>query len=356
MKTGRSSMKWIIFVVSFLVLCWTAGDVVAAPANWIRSDGGLTLTSSAVTVPRLFSFDGAVYVNDDSGLYVQLYNIPCFGWQQVTVPAGVHFFRPIGNHLYGAGSDIWWVGHGESATVPAWQKVSSTGVPTGGLIRPQAIFQGQLYAVVITTAGTFDIYRTPDIGKTSMAWTQVVSAGFGDPLNHELGCLIEYNNKLIAVTTNTRTDPNASFGHQSYYGTGIEVWESSSGNAGTWVQVNVDGFGTEVTPPGDTTPIRTNQDFGSAVVYNGYLYVGTKAHWYRGEVWRYDGNGLGGWKNVTPDGMCHGMIGCGGPSRAEDMVIYNDLLYLAEGVASGNLETFDGTTWTVVDNVQDIVR
>jgi len=353
MKTGRLYVNWVVFMTWALLLFCTAGSIGAAPPNWIRSDEGLTLTSSSAYAPNLFSFDRWVYVDSDEGLYVQLYNNPCFGWQQVTVPPGSGSFKPLGDYLFATGgSDLWWVRLGDDATLPTWNKVSSTGLPTGAIISPQAIFNGHLYAWVVTTYGTFDIYRTPDIGKTSMAWNQVVSAGFGDPLNHELGCLIEYNNKLIAVTTNTRTDPMQSFGDYNYYGTGVEVWESPSGDAGTWVQVNVDGFGTEtVIPDGAPITIRTNQDFGSVAVYSGYLYVGTKAHtWHSGEVWQYNGTGLGGWTNVTPEGMCSAGIGLGclGPSRANAMIVYDNLLYLAEGVSTGNLEAFDGTTWTIV--------
>jgi hypothetical protein len=340
------------------LLFFTPRGVGATPANWIRSDEGLTLTSSQSDNPHLFSFDRWVYVRSplDKVLYVQLYNSPCFGWQQVTVPAGSEFFKPVGDYLYAIGSDLWWVGLGGDATLPTWTKVSSTGLPAGSTIRPQAVFQGQLYAEVVTAPGTFDIYRTPDIGKPSMAWTQVVSAGFGHPFNHHLGGLIEYKNgnknTLIAITDNTRTDPSKSFGDPRYYGPGIQVWESSTGDLGSWTQVNEDGFGTTATAKymNDQNQevqitVWSNQDFGSAAVYNDYLYVGTKAHWHRGEVWRYNGTG---WTDVTPDGMCAGMIGCGGPSRATDMVEYNGLLYLAEGIATGNLETYDGTTWTIV--------
>lgn len=327
----------------------------AVPADWVRGDQGLTLTSSSAWAPELLAFDHRVYVVSDGTLFVQLYNTPCFGWRQVTVPAGSEYFKPVGEYLYAIGSNLWWIGTGDDITLPTWTEVSSIGLPAGAVPRLQAIFNAHLYATVSNTSGTFDVYRTPDIGKASMTWTKVVAAGFGDPLNHELGTLIEYNNHLVAVTTNTRTDPMQSFGDQRYYGTGIEVWESLSGDMDSWSQVNEDGFGTEETVPDPSDPadptatmvVRTNQDFGSAMVYGGHLYIGTLAHWHSGEVWRYDGSG---WINVTPDGMCAGMImiGCGGPSRARDMVVYNGLLYLAEGVSTGNLETFDGATWTIV--------
>ena len=319
-------MKIILAGCILLFLCM--GSVTAAPlANWYRSDEGLSLSSGSTSAPNLFTFDNRVYVSDSSGLYVQLYNTPCFGWDQVTnVPTGAGSFRVIGDYLYasGSGSGLWWVGKGDYPTSPTWHAVTSTGIPSGAIIHPRVEFGGNLYADVVATYGAFDIYRTPDAGKSSMAWTKVVSNGFGDVNNTELGCMIGYNNKLLAVTTNTRTDPSASFGDDRYYGTGIEVWESPTGNSASWTQVNQDGFGTQVSvhqTDGSDVMRRTNQDLGSAAVYNGYLYVGTLAHWNRGEVWRYNGAGLSGWTDVTPDGLCAGSFGCGGPSRAAAMVI-----------------------------------
>jgi hypothetical protein len=347
------SLKEVILLGCILLCCGVINVSADPPANWYRSDEGLTLTSSSSTIPEIFCFDGRVYVNSDSGLFVQLYNNPCFGWKQVTTaPAGAGSFKPVGDYLYASGTSLWWIGHGDSNTNPTWNLVTSTGTPAGATILPKTIFNGQLYAAVVSTAGSFDIYRTPDIGSTSMTWTKVVSDGFGDPLNHDLGCLIVYNSKIIAVTTNTRTLYSAWFGDYNYYGSGIEVWESATGNSGSWTQINTDGFGTEGSVPlggGSYLTVRTNQDFGSAAVYNGYLYVGTLAHtWHRGEVWRYSGTGLSGWTDVTPDGMCSGMIGCGGPSRAAAMTVYDGLLYLGEGVATGNLEAYNGTSWSVV--------
>lgn len=352
-KQHVSYVKLIIAGCIFLIL--GAGSATAdPPVNWYRSDEGLSLSSGSTSAPNLFTFDNRVYASDSGGLYVQLYNTPCFGWDQVTnVPTGAGSFRQVGDYLYasGSGSSLWWVGKGSYPTIPTWHAVTSTGIFYGAVIHPEAMFGGQLYAAVFPGTGTFDIYRTPDVGKSSMAWTKVVSNGFGDSNNHELGSLIEYNSKLLAVTTNTRTDPSASFGDDRYYGTGIEVWESATGDLGTWNQVNQDGFGTEVLvhqSDGSDVMRRTNQDMGSAAVYNGYLYIGTLAHWNRGEVWRYNGTVLVGWTDVTPDGLCAGSYGCGGPSRAAAMAVYNNLLYLGEGVSTGNLETYDGTTWTIV--------
>ncbi len=373
MKTGRLYVIWVIFVALISIVC--VGSARAVPANWLRSDEGLTFIPNSQTPPRLFTFDGRVYVYDydNTALYVQLYNAPCFGWQQVTLPSdwqpvpmevnGVYYpIKPVGDYLYASGSDasgngLWWAGLGYAATLPIWNKVSSTGLPPGAIIRPWVVFNNQLYAEVVTTPYTFDIYRTSDIGKTSMNWTQVVSAGFGDGLNHIVGSMIQYMNYLILVTSDRRTNPADSFGIVSSYGPGILVYESPTGDLNSWEQVNQAGFGSV---EADGTP--KNPDCGSTAVYNGYLYVGTLGH-NGGEVWRYDGTGLNGWTKVLPNGtplMCYSppppgvvIFGCG-PSRAMDLVEYNGLLYLAEGYPTGYLDMFDGTTWTKVLSVCDL--
>ncbi len=118
--------------------------------------------------------------------------------------------------------------------------------------------------------------------------------------------------------------------------------ESSTGDNGNWNQINKDGFGTELLDDNGNA-FRTNQDFGSGAIYNGYLYIGTLAH-FGGQVWRYDGTGLNGWKDVTPNTMGVGK----GPSRAMSMTVYQNYLYLGEGYPTGNLDKFDGSNWEIV--------
>lgn len=323
----------------------------AAPANWVQmNNDGFFGYAPTDTSTELFVFGSELYAYDDHGLYKMKLD-PCLEWLQLSVPVspGGWSFHPLGSVLYlsGGPNQLWMIGEGEAFTGSSWKTVASNGLASGSAVVPMALFKGQIYAAVYPpTKSTFEIWRSPDIGKTTMTWTKAVSDGFGDPQNHGLGFVAVYNSRLIAATTMTRT---SLFGDPGGFGTGIEIWESVTGDPGSWVQVNEDGFGTEtamVGPTGSSLPFRTNQDVGGWAVYKGYLYVGTKSH-YGAEVWRYDGTGLNGWTDVTPSWAGVSQL-MSSPGRIMAMAVFDGHLYLAEGFSTGNLAKYDGTTWTTV--------
>jgi hypothetical protein len=229
--------------------------------------------------------------------------------------------------------------------------VTSNGLPGGASPLPMTVFKCRLYGVYHTSSGTFEIWRSADIGKTVMNWVRVVQNSFGDPTNNkDVDIMAVFNNHIYAGTM-TR-DPSGSFGDPSTYGDGVEIWESSSGDLGTWTQVNDDGFGTETTVSGNT--FRTNQDIGSWAVYKPcnqqqkYLYIGTLAH-FGAQVWRYDGTGKTGWTNVSPPwAPGPGVIQIGTPTfRFTDMIVFQGCLYVTEGFPSAQLDKYDGTNWSI---------
>jgi hypothetical protein len=341
---------------------------------WMRVDGGLPLYTNT-GIPLLFTFDqkllcvvGATNPEVPPGLFAMS---PHLDWYQSGGPVGgariFHSFTVITGtsplktteYLYATDADkLWFVEEGKTLDWRNWTSVSSSGLTiTKGPKRPRfivplAVFKANLYAAVYKgnpyknpgINETFNIYRSPDIGKPQMRWSPVVSNGFGDPQNnHRIGTLIPFKNRILAITSHTHT---GSPGDYQYYGRGIEVWESPAGNPGTWNQINIDGFGTEATI-NDVT-VRTNQQMGCALVYNNILYVETSAHYHGGQVWSYDGTGLNGWKEVTPDSMKGGNTISGDPPiRASDMVKFGKDLYLAEGFPTSNLDTYNGTAWSV---------
>jgi hypothetical protein len=69
-------------------------------------------------------------------------------------------------------------------------------------------------------------------------------------------------------------------------GDGCEVWYSPNGNAGSWTQINSDGFGDP-----------QNAVCGALGEFQGALCVGTVNH-QAAQLWRYDGSS---WTNVSPD-------------------------------------------------------
>ncbi len=361
MKTGRLYVNWVVFMTWILLLLCNLGSAGAVPPNWIHSDDGLPAVSALSTnvYPKFFLFSNHVYLfpTDAPDLYVQLYNEPCFGWQKRIIPSGTAVMKPVGDYLFAVGGgcyDLWWIDKDVPFSQEAWNKVTISGsdlpscissITTPYLI-PLTSFNGQIYARLAYLPNcpsgpcyyTFDIYRSADIGQTNMTWEKVVSEGFGDPQNHVLGYMGVFKNKLIAITGNTY---NGLFGDTSQYLRGIQVWESQTGDWGTWKQVNEDGFGTKVGNVG------ANCEFGAATEYYGYFYVGTQSQ-FGAEIWRYDGSGMTtGWTNVTPPTL--GMPTPQGAGRVMDMAVFNDLLYVAEGYPTANLDSYDGTTWTVVE-------
>jgi len=279
----------------------------------------------------------------------------CISWSSLATPGSASYAYTVVNgilYAYGAGNELWQVASGASlgAFSSSWQPVVSfySSTPTWGLmaIGPQPLgwFGNHVYGA-LRSASSFDVYRSPDSGSQYMTWELVASNGFGDAKNRNIAFILQYNGKVVAGTTETRS---SMFGDPSGFGTGVEIWESSTGASGSWTQVSADGFGTETTIVGSSTTLRTNQDIGSAEVFGGYLWVGTKSH-YGAEVWRYGGGGTAGWTNMTPSwaGVCD--LGCG-PGRNEAMAVFQGQLYLGEGYPTGNLATTTGSSWTIEVN------
>lgn len=326
------------------------------PTNWVQvNEGGFGYppSSSAQGGTGLFTFGGHLYAYNEHGLF-RMDNLVCRVWEKVFTPADS--FRPLGDYLYCMGlKDLWWIKQGEEFSNVNWKQVTSQGLPGGANPWPMTVFKNELYGTYhhydsTTGTKTFEIWRSKDIGKTMINWQPVVTNSFDDPQNNkDVDFMGVFNGKIYAGTTTLE----GSFGSPQP-AAGVEIWESPTGGPGTWSQINIDGFGTEITLMPQNQKIRTNHVIGSWTVYKGpnqlqeYLYVGTKSHW-GAEVWQYDGKGKSGWKNVTSPwaGPSPTPIGSS-PGRNESMTIFQDNLYLAEGYPTGNLAKYDGTNWSVV--------
>jgi len=342
--------KLLRLIVWCLILVTT--DVSAGPpADWISAEDGITILNTLYE-PIMFEFDSDIYLVAEDGLYVQLYNQPCIGWKKVYTPAPASAFRPIGDYLFAFNTnmELWWIEQGVGFSSENWKKVSLATQTKYVSCIPMTSYNGYLYACFPYHTGenvecdkTFDIFRSADIGKTTMVWGKVVEKGFGDYQNHDLGFMGEFKGKLMAITTQTHDE---AFGVTEAYLDGIEVWESTTGSLGSWVQVNDDGFGTEMVDHLSGSIIRTNCVLGAAVEYNSCLYVGTKSH-LGAEIWRYDGTGLTGWTSVTPDHLGVDPL-LGGPGRVSDMSVYDGKLYVAESYPTANLSVYDGSSWNIL--------
>ena len=119
-------------------------------------------------------------------------------------------------------------------------------------------FNGALYASTGTWNNTLGNSTGGQIWHCTQAsgcdaasdWTQVISNGFGNPINQDINTLKVYNGKLYATTRNTLT--------------GMEIWMSSDGAA--WQQTGFAGFGDSNNYDG----YYDNAD----IVFNGHYFVG----------------------------------------------------------------------------------
>ncbi|MDD5645742.1 MAG: hypothetical protein PHW86_01060 [Candidatus Bipolaricaulis sp.] len=339
--------------LGMVLACLVAVPVGAgAQANWhqVNEDGfGLPASASSQLGTELVAFGDVLLAYCDSGVY-QLKDPLCAVWKKIAPPASTGFVR-LGSCLFGVGPSggLYWIALGSDPDISVnWHPVTSIGLPAGAAPSPMALFNGNVYGVTRfynspTGGWAFEIWRSPNLGQNVMTWTKVVDNSFGDPENNrDVNFIGVYNGRIYVGTESLR----GVFGDTAQYvGGGVEIWESPSGDPGTWTQVNTDGFGTEVLQPISGLTLRTNQIIGCWVVYNGWLYIGTKSH-LGAEVWRYNGTGKSGWQNVTPPSAGPDPV-FSTPGRNNAMAVYQNSLYLAEGFPSGNLLRYDGNHWSV---------
>jgi hypothetical protein len=345
----------VLIVCNFLSLSHADGP----PPGWrqVNEDGfvsGLAPTDNI----HLFVFDEKLYAHNANGFF-RMNNPITKSWTKLTPPSPPSGPGPapdklivLGDYLYSQCSgELYWIQKGNDPDGPQWHKVTSTPVSPS----PMTVFAGRIFGVRYTSWDTFQIWWTPHIGVNTAWWTLGADNSFGDPTNNtSLDIMIVYNGHIYAGVGTL----GGTYGDPTYYGSGVEIWESSTGSDGTWSQVNVDGFNTLFPgcvyqgTPNEVCYFPIHQVIGSAAVYQApgdsqeYLYIGTKSH-YGAEIWRYDGTGVSGWANVTPPWAGPCLFGCG-PGRNEDMHVYKKQLYLAEGFPTANLGKYDGISWSQV--------
>ncbi len=358
----KSFGKFILhcLLVGFMLGLLPAAYAGLPPAGWYKTnlDGFAAGAGPSSNGTKLFTFDDTLYAWNDQGLY-RMEDPFAKKWTKLSPPpppagpGNAQGYLVAGDYLYAWNNDqLWWKGTNRLGI--NWHKVTSMGL-RGGSPVPMVVFDNRIYGTRYSVSGSFEIWRTPDIGSTTANWEQVVHDSFGDTANnHGVDLMIVFNDHIYAGVNTL----GGVFGNPGSYGTGVEIWESSSGNSGSWTQVNVDGFGTLAsTCVSGTCNFPIHQLIGSAAVYRPvrstkeYLYVGTLSH-FGAEIFRYDGSGINGWKNVTPPWAGPCQTGCG-PGRNFDMAVFDGDLYLAEGFPTANLAKYDGTQWTSLVNGPD---
>lgn len=302
---------------------------------------------------KLFSFNSQLYAFNIYGFFRMLdskYKI----WEELYIPVLISdswIITAVGDYIYLVDSskvNLWRIEKNKAFNSENWINISTSFYFP---ITPLVIFKGKIYGVLysnIDYQSEFYIMSSSDINSTTMNWDFVSHMNMGGNFdNVSLAFLTVYNNKLVAGTNTLK----GMFGDYKQYLTGgVQVWESYDGTINSWNKINIDGFGTTV--PYLNKTLIINQTIGCNAVYRAtsqtrdYLYLGTKSPW-GAEVWRYDGNGLSGWVNVTPPWAVI-QPEFNSPRRDNAMDVYQNKLYLAEGFPTGNLSTYDGEVWNIV--------
>ena len=224
-------------------------------------------------------------------------------------------------------------------------------------IRDLQEFEGQLYASTGWSDVEGQIWRSPDGAN----WTKVSLMEFED---RSVSFMIAFQDMLFACASGTSE-------------TGLDVWQSDSGDSGTWHRVAengidsinnsgvsggavfngelylaVDNFtdGVTIWKTGDGTDwdqVNTS-GFGSIenkvasgmAVLEGYLYAGTSNSDTGGQIWRYDGTD---WEVVVADGF-----GSLENSMIRSLYAFKGRLFSVTLNFDSGMQTWatrDGTTW-----------
>ncbi len=294
--------------------------------------------------------NGDVFVADTYNHRVQKFSPGVPGWVQTNVNGFGDRDNYMANPLQAFGGQLYaGVYNGRSDDPQLWRMSPAgvwTAVMTNGFGDPSNMditklieFNGQLYAGTEnwvcddpncnsshSTGG--QVWRS---GNGS-AWSQVASAGFGDPTNYVVIPLAVFNGQLYAGVYNWDVAANTTAGAQ--------VWRSATGNSGAWTRVATAGF------DGDTD----NQGAHSAAVHGNALYVGTLNSVDGAELFRSaDGTT---WQQVNASGF-----GDTRNYRISKLATFGGYLYAATehfsggGVQIWRCQTCDGSDWArVVDN------
>jgi len=285
---------------------------------YLTTIGGSWGTASGqLTGPTSVEVDSAgnVYVTDTYNHRIQKFSPGVPGWKQVNIngfgdPATdfVSTLDVFKGYLYaGTWSGQMW----RTADGQTWSQVAPSTWPTDMDVFDAEPFGSYLYVGTASNNGG-EIWRTNGI-----TWERVVTNGFGITNNYGINALAVFSDTLYAATS-------AEDGM-------MQIYRSSSGDAGTWEPVVTNGFG------GGGIRQDVTMD-----VYRGYLYVGLSRNSVA-ELWRTN-DGLA-WTPVFTNGLAPNN------TNVSAMAEFNGAFYIGlRNVVSGGevWRTTDGTTFTRV--------
>lgn len=307
---------------------------------------GFGITNS-IGINHAISFNDQFYVgvrNDTEGAKIYrssngtAWNLVATAGFGDPLNAAVYRFAVFNGQLYAGtgifttthGAEIWRSPSGDSGT---WSLVVSNGFDSTNnfIMRSSATHNGYLYfgtqnidtSTNMTTTGGI-VIRSPSGDNDS--WTKVTLDGFGDINNSVISGLASFNGYLYASTSRwtesgiqvwrcqTCNGPDSwekvvdnGFGNVANWGlstlqvfgdrlyvavgngvTGLEVWQTESGDRDAWTRVGAEGFG----DLHNVSPYYNN-----LAIFNNHLYLGTQNDVNGGELWMYTEASSG---QVTP--------------------------------------------------------
>jgi len=183
--------------------------------------------------------------------------------------------------------------------------------------------------LIILYLSNFNLILTATQIYENDEWEQVVDHGFGNKNNLHAWSMKEYKG-FIYVGTRNVVD-------------GCQIYRSITGDNGTWVQVNKDGF------------CADNKSEGARhmIVYADLLWVITISWQYGAQVWVTDGEDLDGdgilnWKKANINGFGQGNI----TVETRSIAIFDEKLYVGAGTKDNHplLYRYDGPTeFNIID-------
>ena len=206
------------------------------------------------------------------------------------------------------------------------------------------VFKDQLYLGMEGQSLAY-IWRTKagvTVARNQSDWEEVVSNGFGDSQNDHIDSLEPFGDYIYASTAMQNEN------HQ-----GTEVWRSSTGNLGSWAQVNDDGFG--------IANARYNENFKDMVVFTvsgtPWLCGGTMNTLVGAQVWCTDGSLKNGgpklnWVQKNQDGF-----GNVQNIKVWSTGVFNSRLYVGvDRYITSTQQYLPGTVWRTAGTPTDATR
>ena len=299
---------------------------------YIGTSGGelpaLLASSSLNVAADVEPMPGGVYRRMSTGEAPLTREVPGWRWMNQSgfrdVNNLITALEPFDGQLY-ASTGNWIRGASiyRSTTGADWAPASAAGPgPIFGELNPAILdlqeFDGQLYASTGWGSLEGQIWRSTDGAN----WTKVTDLEFA---GRSVSLMMVYENMLYACATGTNDEYGSPL-------TGIEVWQSSTGDSGTWQRVAENGFDN-----------LNNSAVAGGAIFSGELYLAVDNAVDGVTLWK-TANGTS-WSQVNASGF-----GSSNNTLSSGIAVLGSYLYAGtwNEVTGGQIWRYDGTAWEIV--------